>query len=176
MKCAGLDETDDREYWLCETCRKIPEKDRKDTEHLDMDYNEKVEASSYRIQRTRTLRRAWNKHAWPTADAVRREFEKVTLNLDIVKSAAYNIHRKGVKTDLKPPRYWVIFKDKPRKLVMASSREQQLVYHKEVGKEDDEDGSGDTDEDDTSFNDEAVDGIEDALDGMSLGPARTDRA
>ena len=62
---------------------------------------------------------------------------------------------------------------------MASPREQQLVYHKEVAKEDDEDdedGSGDTDEDDTYFNDEAVDSIEDALDGMSLGQARTDRA
>lgn len=175
MKCAGLEETDDREYWLCETCHKIPERDRKDIENLDMDYDEKAEASSFRIQRTRTLRRAWNKHAWPKADVVRREFEKVTLNLDIVNSAAYTIHRNGVQRDSELPRYWVISKDKPHKLVMASSRQKQLVYHKEVGKEDDEDGSDDTDEDENSFNDEAVDGIENAFDSLSLGQARTDR-
>ena len=176
MKCVGLDETDDREYWLCKTCRKIPEKDRIDTEDLDIEYDEKTEASAYRVQRTRTLDRVWNKHAWPKADAVRREFQKVTLNLDIVMSAAQTIHRKGVQRDLEPPRYWVILKDKPHKLIMASPREQQLVYHKEVAKEDDEDGSGNTDDDDTCIDDEAVDSIEDALDGMSLGQARTDRA
>lgn len=49
---------------------------------------------------------------------------------------------------------------------MARPRNKQLLYHEEVGKEDDEDGPGDTDEDDTSFNNEAVDKIENALEGM----------
>ncbi len=175
-KCVDLDETDDLEYWLCETCSKIPKKDRTDTKDLDIEYDERAEASSCRIQRTRSLRRAWNKHIWPTEDAVRREFQKVALNLDIVESAAHTIHRKGVQRDSEPPRYWVMSKSKPQKLVMASPREKQLVYHTEVTKEDREDGSGNTDEDDTSSDDEAVDGIEDALDGMNLGQARTHRA
>ena len=59
MRCVGLDEHDEQEYWLCETCHNFPEKDRLDTDDLDADYNE---ASSYRIQRTRFLLRAWNKH------------------------------------------------------------------------------------------------------------------
>lgn len=174
-KCAGLAENDDPEYWLCTTCRDIPEKDRIDVDP-NIEYDDKAEASSYRIQRTRTLRRAWKKHAWPKADAVRREFQKVTLNLDIVTTAAHTIHRKGTQRDSETPRYWAISKENPRKLVVASAREQQLVYHKEVAEEDDEDGSGDTDEDDTYFNDEAVEGVEDALGGMSLSQARTNRA
>ena len=175
-KCVGLDEADDRAYWLCKTCLKIPEEDRTDTEDQSIEYGDRAEASSYRIQRTRTLRRVWDKHAWPSSDAIRHEFQRVFLNLDIVKSAAYTIHREGVERDSKPPRYWVISKDKPIKLVMASAREQQLVYHKEIAEEDDEDGSSDLDNDDIYFSDEAVDGIEDALDGMSLGQAKSDRA
>lgn len=132
-----------------------------------MDYDEKAEASSCRVHRTRTVRRAWDKHAWPEADVVSQEFEKITMTLDIVESATYTIHRNGVRIDSGPPSYWIISKDKPNKLIMARPREQQLVFH-----EDHEEESGDTDDENTSFNDEAVDNIEDALGGMSLGQAR----
>lgn len=167
MKCVGLDEDEDWERWLCDICCDIPAHERTDT-ILAREYNKAVEASSYRVQRTRTLRRAWNKHAWPKPDDILRKFQKVTLNLDLVKSVAHNIHRKGVERDSKPPRYWALSKHKPRTLVMASSREQQLVYHQEVA-DNDEDNSDDTDENGINSEDDAVSGIEDALENMSLG-------
>ena len=173
LRCVGLDEDDDRIYWWCDTCRDIPDNERTDIKLIDSDteYDKTVEASDYRVQRTRTLRRAWNKHPWPSTDAILRKFQKVTLNLDIVKSAAYTIHRQGVKRNLPTPRYWVLSKDKPRKLIMASSREKQLVYHEEVVHENGDD-SDDADENEIYSNEEAVDGIEDALESMSLSQGR----
>lgn len=167
MKCVGLDEDDDLEHWLCDTCYDIP--DHKRTIKSSREYDDTVEASSYRVQRTRTLRRAWNKHAWPSADEVRRKYQKVALNLDLVKSAQLRLHRVGVERDSAPPRYWALPKYKPRKLTMASSRTKQLVYHKEFPDDDDEDSPGGSGENDNASDDEAVDGIEDALDGLNIG-------
>ncbi len=167
MKCVGLDEDDDLEHWLCDTCCDIP--DHECTVINSREYDDTVEASSYRVQRTRTLRRAWNKHAWPKADEVLRKYQKVALNLDLVKSFALPIHRAGVERDSAPPRYWALSKHKPRKLIMASSRAQQLVYHRKVADEDDEDSPGGSGENEIFSDDEAVDGIDDALDNMNIG-------
>ena len=176
-RCVGLADDDSRDFWLCDTCHNIPNEERTDisTEDL-MEYDEIVEASSYRVQRTRTFIRAWNKHIWPSEDSVLREFKNITRNLDVVKSAAHTIHRNGVHTDAELPRYWVLSKTEPRKLIMASSRERQLVYHQKVADENCEGNSGDADEDDIDSDEGAVDGIEDALDSMTLGQARAGRA
>ena len=137
-------------------------------EAADKATDKAIDAISYQVQRTRTLQRVWNNHAWPKADAVCREFKMVTLNLDMVKGAAQTILWKGVERHSKPPRYWVLPKDKPHRLVMASAREQQVVYHKEIVEEDDEEEYGDKNDENVYANDEAVDLLEDALDGLTL--------
>ena len=176
-RCVGLDDADDRDFWLCDTCCDIPDNERTDIPIEDLkEYNVIVEASSYRVQRTRTLIRAWNKHAWPNEEAVLREFQDITRNLDVVKSAAYSISRSGVQRDMELPRYWVLSKDQPRHLVRASSRQRQLVYHREVSNEDYESNSDDAEEDDMYAEEEAVDNIENALDSMSLSHARPSHA
>ena len=176
-RCVGLDDDDSRDFWLCDTCRDIPEDDRTDVpiEGL-IEYDETVEASSHRVQRTRTLSHVWNKHAWPTEDEIIHEFQNITQNLDIVESAAYTIHRKGVHRDAELPRYWVLSKTEPRQLIMASSRERQLVYHQKIINEYCEGDSGGADEDDIDSDEDAVDGIEYALDSMALGQPRAGRA
>ncbi len=168
LRCVGLNDDDDPEEWLCDTCCDIPEDERIDTRGPQKGYDKIVAASSSRVQRTRTLRRVWDKHVWPKADAVLRKYEKITMNVDLVKSAAYTISRTGVQTDLKTPRYWALSRKNTRQLIMASSREKQLVYHQQMTREDNSDKPDDADEIETSFTGEAVDDIEDALESMSL--------
>lgn len=118
-----------------------------------------MEASSWRVQRTRTLRRAWDKHTWPETDKLLADFKKITLIVDVVKSAAHVIHRSGVKRDSEPPRYWVMAKEKPRRLIQTSSRKQQLVYHEEVSDGDNEEDLRNSDEDEPYSDNEAIDDL-----------------
>ncbi|MCJ1390381.1 hypothetical protein MMC18_003240 [Xylographa bjoerkii] len=166
MECVNLDEANIPTYWICDACRAIPRHQRKDTKDLDIEYDEVANASSYRVQRTQSLSRAWNDHSSPTAAAIQEKVREITLNLDVVKSAAYPILHGGVQRDLKPPRYWVIDIEHRRKLIMASSRKQQLVYHPEITDIEDN-GSSDTDE--TENLDSVADEVRDAFDVMSLG-------
>jgi hypothetical protein len=142
-KCVKLNKADCPEFWLCPTCKTLPTQERSDTKDLDLKYDKVAETSSWRVQRTRAVHRAWNQHAWPEADAILNMFNKIALNLDIVKSAAYTIHRNGVheKRKFGIPRYWVLSKHKPQKLVLAGSREWQTVYHPEAVDEDTESSS-----------------------------------
>ena len=169
-ECVDVDETMDRTGWLCQTCQKIPKAKRRDLEPLNIDEDDSyMEASFSRVQRTRVLARAWEKHTWPKADDIVHKFRRIILNLDIVKSAAYTLHRTGVLREGKVPRSWVLSKNKPKKLIMASSGKKQLVYHKEVGKDNGEDDSCDTDEEDLGLTHQPRGGIENALGRMSLG-------
>ncbi|KAL9128656.1 MAG: hypothetical protein Q9217_002716 [Psora testacea] len=91
MRCVGVGEDDVPDYWLCEDCGEISEKDRQDNDYLDLEYDEYHEASSYRTYRTRSLMRAWLQHAWPDPDAICREFRKITLNLDVTETDSYKL-------------------------------------------------------------------------------------
>jgi len=130
-KCVKLNKADCPKFWLCPTCKTLPTQERSDTKDLDLKYDKVAEASSWRVQRTRAVHRAWNQHAWPEADAILNMFDKICLNVDIIKFAAFTIHRNGVheKRKFKIPRYWVLSKHKPQKLVLAGSRNKQIVYH-----------------------------------------------
>jgi len=67
----------------------------------------------------------------PGTSTLGQMFNQICLNVDIVKFAAYTIHRNGVheKREFEIPRYWVLSKHKPRNLILAGSRNQQIVYH-----------------------------------------------
>ncbi|MCJ1384536.1 hypothetical protein MMC17_007653 [Xylographa soralifera] len=169
-ECVKLPNDDPLPYWICKACRALPQHQRIDTEDIDTEYDEIAEASSQRAHRTRSVAKAWKDHKWPSAAEIRREFKEIAMNLDVVKSAAYPIYRKGVQRDLEPPRYWVVDKLKPEKLIMAGPMKKQPLYHPDVtdaGEEDNEssgpDGNGLYDDD------TIIDDVEDALDGMSLG-------
>jgi hypothetical protein len=144
-ECVKLNEADCPEFWLCPTCKTLPPQEHSDTKDLDLKYEKVAETSSWRVQRTRAVRRAWKQHAWPEADAILKTFHEIALNLGIVKYAAYTIHRKGIyeKRKFEIPRYWVLSKHKPQKLVMAGSREWQTVYHPTAVDEDTESSSSD---------------------------------
>jgi len=139
-KCVKLNKADCPKFWLCPTCKTLPTQERSDTKDLDLKYDKVAEASSWRVQRTRAVHRAWNQHAWPEADAILNMFDKIRLNVDIItKFAECTIHRNGVhkKRKFEIPRYWVLSKHKPRKLVLAGSRNTQIFYH--LMSEDEED-------------------------------------
>ena len=169
-ECVKLRNDDPLPYWICKACHALPHQQRIVTEDLDTEYDEIALASSQRAQRLRSVARVWNDHTWPSTAEIRREFKEIALNIDVVKSAAYPIQRKGVQRDLEPPRYWVVEKMKPEKLIMAGPMEKQPLYHPDVteAEEEDDESSG-SDGNGLYDDDTTIDDVENALDSMSLG-------
>lgn len=168
--CVGLSEAFGATFWLCPECRHIPRHERVYTKDLDVENDWLVEKSSQRVQRTRSLYDVWCEHPWPTKAETLRAFKKIAMNLDVVSKAEFHISSRSKQENAEVPRTRVLSKDSPRKLIMAGTRERQLVYHQNTATADNSDVSEETYTNGYSESDgEDVYDLEDRLGSISLG-------
>ncbi|MCJ1278058.1 hypothetical protein MMC21_005872 [Puttea exsequens] len=145
-KCANLDKGADLYRWLCPKCREDLSSDLGWTDDEDPQYGSLQEESSFRVQWTRALTTVWHSHSWPSNDEISRVFAEIARNLDIVRSATLPITPMMYLTARVLPSSWVLRKDDPKTLILASSRRKQLVfYDTDIDHTCIEDGESDTD-------------------------------
>ena len=137
-KCVKFSHSDDETSWLCDECRNTP----KDIAHIEMKPNESnnfSHASHDRLHLARAIENVWYKHDLPSRDEIVGRINEVVDKVDIIESATYTIREirgAGVGRGLDLPRYWATSKDDPKKLLLAYSRKESLLYHEAVSNED----------------------------------------
>ena len=140
--CVGLDEGfEPVTSWLCNTCADLPFDQCVFVKDMDLDYETVADKSSYRVHRTRTLRKVWDDHDWPSEADVRETFDEIARNLDIVSSFEVRVRKRGDYRHIAQHGNWVLAKKKPEKLILAVSRKRHLAYHQETATEEDHDSS-----------------------------------
>jgi hypothetical protein len=81
-RCVGLDESYTGHDWLCPTCKRTNDVrfSQYDNEKFDSGIEE---VSDMRIQRARSLSRAWRAHSWPDAKKVRDLYGKICCQIEM---------------------------------------------------------------------------------------------
>ena len=168
--CVGLSEAFEAAFWLCPECRYIPRQELVYAKDLNVENDRLAEQSSQRVQRTRSVYDVWCEHPWPTKAEILRTFKKIAINLDVISKAEFHINNRRGQEHWEAPRTRVLSKDLPRKLIMAGTRERQLIYHQETATEDNSDSSEETYMNGNAQSDgEDVYDLEDRLGSISLG-------
>ena len=145
-KCVKFSHSDDEASWLCDGCRKTPEK----FAYIEMKPNESddfAHASHDRLHLARSIENVWYKHDWPSQDEIIAKIDEIADKVDIIESAAYKIREVGVRRHPQLPRYWATSKDDPKNLILACSRKEGRVYHEAVPAEEDKKDSTNSEDD-----------------------------
>ena len=132
------EDSDVEESWLCDKCERIPEDKRGYIESKSSESNVFARVSHERLHLARAIENVWYKHSWPSQDDVLAKFDEVAERIDIIESASYTIRKAGVRRNPELPRYWATSKDEPKKLILARSRKESLLYHGAVSDEENE--------------------------------------
>lgn len=119
MKCVGLDdwfETDN--LWICPECLRTPFHTHVYSEDEGVEYDEALyEASTARIQRTKTVARVWADHEWPYRDDVLGLFDKISCSIDIDTTVQYSIPQDGNGVQRAPQGCWALSKSRPENMI-----------------------------------------------------------
>ena len=134
----SVDEGSDvEESWLCDKCKKTPEDKRAYIESRPTESNVFAKASRERLHLARAIENVWRKHDWPSQDEIVAKIDEVADKVDIIENTTYTIREAGGRSGLDLPRYWATSKDDPKKLILACSRKESLLYPEAVFDEED---------------------------------------
>jgi len=114
--CVNLEEYSGG-MWLCGTCQRIPSEERSLADDSDFDYpTELVDARDDRIQRTKSLPKAWEEHKWPKTEDVLRQFQVTANKMDLTSKLVYTIPRDGEDITGRHQGSWAFRKKNPKRL------------------------------------------------------------
>ena len=175
--CVSFPDSDDQDSdveksWLCDKCEKTPEYKRTYTELKLNESNVFARASYERLHLVRAIENVWREHNWPSQDEIVAKIDEVADNVDIIESAPYTIRKAGIRRDPELPRYWATLKDDPKKLILACSRKESLLYHEAVSDEEEKN----YDANNLEHSEEETDDYTDEDDGDEINRPKTTKA
>lgn len=125
-ECVGLDLNEDhsRHDWICATCKysseiRISKYDSKEFE------DDVRQASDERIQRARSVSRAWRDHNWPDEKEVRKLYGKICCRIEMeTDTKSFSDTVKCLEADRRNPMVQTraILRDDPRKVTQLVQR------------------------------------------------------
>jgi hypothetical protein len=133
-RCVGLASDDESPDWICDACKDSGSISFSKYDDHNHNYTQDViEGSDARIQRVKTLSRAWNNHEWPAASAVRDlMYRKICCKIEMEKNPDkfYNTVKKleSKRYDANMRQYdprtrcWAVSKNNPHKLTHIRQR------------------------------------------------------
>jgi hypothetical protein len=131
--CVGLPSDYENQDWICDACKKLGTINFASYD----DYNHKfkqdiIEASDARVQRVKSLSRAWKNHEWPNARAVRKLMShKICCAIEMgnpktFRNTLERLESKRYDADAQQcelrTRCWAVLRNDPRQLTQIRQR------------------------------------------------------
>jgi hypothetical protein len=132
-RCVGLPEDYENHDWLCRACKKsgsITYTNYDNNKNFEQDI---LDASDARIQRVKSLSRAWNNHDWPDDDKVRKVmYRKICCEIemdtnvdqfqDTVKCLESERYNPASRRYNRTTRCWAVLRHDPSRLTHIRQR------------------------------------------------------
>jgi hypothetical protein len=132
MDCVGLEDVNNAQQWVCRACLRSNDNVMLSKYDNDESFDDDIlEASDMRIQRVRSLSRAWASHKWPKPSDVRDlMYKKICCEIEMeTRQRKFRDTVETLETKRHNPkrRCWAVLRDDPLRMTHLKQRFRATV-------------------------------------------------